>query len=310
VAQYYLIPKSLAERFPRLASAIQSVETSVLQAVFWLFGRLRPEQASHLAAMLFGWVGPFTDKARKARVNLEIAFPDRDDRWRKQMIREIFRSLGRAAAELITLERIWKERGERLRFSYSARAREHIERRDPCIFVCAHVGAWQLTNLIAREEGLTITTVFAPESNPATGEMLGRLRESFGVKLVPSDAGVRPLIKELQAGNSLGLAMDTRLASGQLVPFFGRDALTNTSAARLALRTGAILLPIRCERTGAGSFHIQVDDPLVADDPEAAADEQALDLTRQINLRFEQWIRETPGEWICLKRRWPKAHRL
>lgn len=310
MAQYYLIPKRLAERFPQLASGIQWLETAFLRIVFWLFARLSPEQASRLAAGLFGLLGPFTDKARKAQINLEVAFPGRDNNWYRQTTREIFRSLGRAAAELITLEKIWQQREQRLHFSYSDAARQHIERKDPCVFVCAHVGAWQLTNLIAREEDMVITTVYAPESNPFTGQVLGRLRESFGVKLLPSDAGVRPLIKELQAGNSLGLAMDTRLPSGTLIPFFGREALTNTTAARLALRTGAALLPIRCERTADASFHVSVDDPLLAQNPDATVDEQALDLTRQINERFERWISETPGEWICLKRRWPKAHRL
>jgi KDO2-lipid IV(A) lauroyltransferase len=42
--------------------------------------------------------------------------------------------------------------------------------------------------------------------------------------------------------------------------------------------------------------------------PDAAstsADEQALGMTREMNLEFERWIRQTPGEWVCMKRRWP-----
>ena len=25
---------------------------------------------------------------------------------------------------------------------------------------------------------------------------------------------------------------------------------------------------------------------------------------------FEDWIRQYPEQWICLKRRWPKSHKL
>ena len=38
----------------------------------------------------------------------------------------------------------------------------------------------------------------------------------------------------------------------------------------------------------------------------ARSGEQASNMTAQLNRMFEQWIRETPGEWLCLARRWPK----
>jgi KDO2-lipid IV(A) lauroyltransferase len=140
--------------------------------------------------------------------------------------------------------------------------------------------------------------------------MMLKLRESFGVKLISKDAGVRPLLKELAAGHSIGMAMDTRLDTGKLLPFFGRDALTNTTAARLALRSKAALLPIRAERLPGSRFRISVYDPIISEQPDASLDDQAIDLTLQINRYFEDWIREDPEQWICLKRRWPKAHKL
>jgi len=33
-------------------------------------------------------------------------------------------------------------------------------------------------------------------------------------------------------------------------------------------------------------------------------------MTEAVHHHFEQWIREQPDQWICLKRRWPKAHKL
>ena len=29
-------------------------------------------------------------------------------------------------------------------------------------------------------------------------------------------------------------------------------------------------------------------------------------MSRKVNLMFEQWIRERPGDWYCTKRRWAK----
>jgi KDO2-lipid IV(A) lauroyltransferase len=189
-------------------------------------------------------------------------------------------------------------------------AREHLEAGRPAIMVTAHVGPWQATNLIALRYGLTISTIYARETNPSMRDAMARLRAQFGVSWIASDEGVRPLLRELEAGHCVGLALDTRLDSGKPVPFFGREALTNTSAAAMALRTGAALIPVRAERLPQGRFRITVQDPLESDaPPEADAKAQALALTTAINRRFEQWIREQPGQWICLKRRWPKAHK-
>jgi Kdo2-lipid IVA lauroyltransferase/acyltransferase len=310
VPQFYLIPKKLARKAPVLVAIAQWLEARLFALIFWFIHLLSLEQASRLAGFTFGLVGPWGDKAAKARANLAVAFPDSSPEWREQTSRQIFRNLGYSAAELIKLEDIWDQREQRLEFVIQPLAAEVIEQKRAAVYVTAHVGAWQVTNLLSLQYGLTISTIYAPESNPVLRDMMLKLRESFGVKLVPSDAGVRPLLKELAAGHSIGMAMDTRLDTGELLPYFGRDALTNTTGARLALRSGAALLPIRAERLPGSRYRITVYDPLNSDLPNATPEEQAIGLSVQINRCFEAWIRESPQQWICLKRRWPKAHRL
>ena len=122
MAQYYFVPKPLAERFPALGRAAQSLEAALLKGLFWCVQRLRPEQATRVAGALFATVGPWTQKARKADTNLAIAFPDRDAAWRKRTVKEVFRSLGMAAAELLKLEQLWQERGRRIAFQGRHRA--------------------------------------------------------------------------------------------------------------------------------------------------------------------------------------------
>jgi KDO2-lipid IV(A) lauroyltransferase len=289
---------------------VKWLEAQAFQFVFWLIDRLSPERASAWGAAMFGWLGPRGDKARKANANLAIAFPDRDEAWRRDTVRGIFRSLGKSAAELIKLQQIWDERDERLEFVVHPAARAHLEAGSSAVFVSAHIGPWQVTNLISLHMSLEISTIYAQESNAALREKMLQLRESFGVKLIPSEAGARPLLRELNNGHCIGMAMDTRLDTGQLIPFFGREALTNTTAARLALRTGAALLPIRAERLGKARYRVTVYNPVAAPPGIEGAEERAVAMTREVHRHFEQWISEQPDQWICLKRRWPKAHKL
>ena len=156
MARYFLVPKPVAERFAGLGRAVQALEGMLFSALFRLVGLLGTERAIRLSGAVFALLGPLSQKAVKAERNLQVAFPERDARWRRDTVRGIFRSLGHAAGELIKLEQIWAERDRRLRFSADAQAAALLEARAPCVFVCAHVGAWQLTNLIARERGLAI----------------------------------------------------------------------------------------------------------------------------------------------------------
>jgi KDO2-lipid IV(A) lauroyltransferase len=310
VPQYYLIPKQIARAYPTLGKFAQWMEAQLFRFIFWFMGRLSPQRAAALSAFVFGWVGRFSDKAKKADTNLSIAFPERPEEWRRETVQQIFRSLGKSVAELIQLDQIWKECDQRVEFVLHPQAKAHIEARRASVFVSAHIGAWQVTTLLSPRYGLSTSTIYAAESNVALREMMLKRRESFSAKLISTDAGVRPLLRELKKGACIGLAMDTRLDTGQLIPFFGREALTNTSIPRLALGTNAALLPIRGERLGKGKYRVTVYDPIVAEAADATVDEQAISMSAQVNDCFESWIRDNPGQWICLKRRWPKAHKL
>ncbi len=309
MAEYYLVPKRLARAAPALAGMAQWLEALLLRFCFRLLGLLSPERAAAITAAIFRVLGPHSNKAKAVKRNLRIIYPEHNEDQITSLCRDIFGYLGVAAAELITLRKIWDQREQRVAFAISPAAQAHLDSGGATVFVTAHVGAWQLTNLISLHQGLTITTVYAAESNPALHSMFLQLRDAFGVKLLASEAGVRPLLRELKDGNSIGLAMDTRLDSGEPIPFFGIDALTNITAARLALRSKAALLPIRAERTDPGCFRIRVYDPIENDQVEADVSVRAIAMTAEINRQFESWIRETPEQWMCLKRRWPKPEK-
>ena len=308
--EFYLVPKKLARKAPVLVTITQKVEAAFFHGIFWLLRRLSTERALQISGAAFRLVGPMGDKAQKARDNLAIAFPDKSEEWRDHTVKEIFRHLGYSAAELIKLEQLWQEKDERIEFVVEPKAREYLESKRPTIFITAHVGPWQVAPLIVREFGITFNTIYAPESNPIMNQLMQELRTSISDRMISSEEGPRPLIRELKAGHSIVMAMDTRPDQGKLIPFFGRDALTNTSAVGLALRTGAAVMVARGERLERGRYRITMYDPIENPDPDLPLKEQSVEMTRRVYGYFERWISQYPEQWICLKRRWPKAHRL
>ena len=118
------------------------------------------------------------------------------------------------------------------------------------VFVTAHVGNWELPAAAAGHQGIPITAIYAPSRNPFIDRMLRRRREALGCRLVSLEEGARPLLRELGEGRSVALVVDTRDDDGVPVPFFGLDKLTTLAPARLALRFGCELIPVRSRARG------------------------------------------------------------
>lgn len=304
--KYYLLPKRLAKRAPWTQQPVWLLEALVFYSLYGLVRLMPFSLAAALLARLFGTLGYHNDKKRRVvERNLKIVLPQADAAERDSYVRQVFRTTGLAAAELFLLDRLWKHRNHFLEFEVHPAAMKAFERGEAMVFATAHAGAWQLTNLISREYGLNISILYAREANPWLHRFFQARRRAFGSRLVPTAGGVRELMRELGDGHSVGAAFDTRIDSGEMIPFFGVPTPTNTTPARLALR-GYPLIPIRCVRLPKHRYRIEVLAPLVPDAGQGDRHAQVRELTLRLNQVFEDWVRESPGDWLCMKRRWPK----
>ena len=306
MAKYYLLPKHLVDRAPWVQTPVWLAEAAFFYTLLGITRLMPFPVARGVFARVVGGLGYRNARKRKVvRGNLAVVLPEATTTERDRVARDIFRSAGAAAVELFLLERLWRRRARYLEFRLHPEAEAAITRKEPIIFVTAHVGAWQLTPLIGRHYGLSLSVLYAPERNPWLNRFFIGRRRAFGGPLVPTIGGGREVIRELAAGRSVGAAFDTRVDQGEMVPFFGVPTPTNTLPAMLALR-GYKVLPTRAVRLPGCRYRIEVMAPLAPADATAPRKAQVLEMTAQLNTLFEGWIRADPGQWICMKRRWPK----
>ncbi len=101
----------------------------------------------------------------------------------------------------------------------------------------------------------------------------------------------------LKSGGMLGIVVDQRMIHGLPVTFFGKRALTATSAADLALKYDADLIPIYGIRRPDGlNFDIHVEEPIPHTD--------AATMTQAINNSLEAQVRRNMEQWFWIHRRW------
>lgn len=306
MAHYYLLPRRFRDTLRRVKPLVWRLESWVVASTLGVLRFLPLSLASRLAGWCFERIGPHTPRARKVRQNLAVAFPGQNPFEAERLLRSTFRYVGVAMVELVQLPRIWRRREQRIEFVLEPGAVRPAAER-PSVFVTAHVGAWQLTPLVGAKFGLTIPIIHAPEENPYVDRLFKRLRSGWRGPLVVRDGGVREAMRSLNRGHSIGLAIDTRLDSGEALPFFGEDALTNTVPARLALRYRCDVIPVLAERLPNERYRIRIFPPVRSREDSMRANDQVRDIVVQLNQLIEGWIRARPGEWFCMKQRWPKA---
>ena len=95
----------------------------------------------------------------------------------------------------------------------------------------------------------------------------------------------------------LGMLVDQHMRHGEELTFFGQEALTALSAAELALKYDALLIPTYAVRRADGlSFDIIVEAPIAQGSPE--------EMTQALNDSLEALVRQHIDQWFWIHRRW------
>lgn len=298
--------KQPSERYAWLAHATFFLEAAFVYALYWAFRAMGPARASRFGRWVLARIGPRTAKHSILRRNLGLAFPEKAEGAIDGLTHETWGNLGAVFGEYPHLERIAREPG-RLEVVDECGLDNYREGGGrTAVFIGAHVCNWEVLALALAREGVPLMVLFAPLTNPYLVTLANRARAQLGCELLSRDESMRPMIRQLSRGGNLGILADLKVDEGIRVPLFGHEMVSSPVPARLALRYGCDLVPIRAERVGDARFRVTVEPALAL--PEAGPDEEraVAGITRQINECIERWIRNLPDQWLCTNRRWDK----
>ena len=265
------------------------------------------------ASAFGGWIGrtlgPHLARHRIASDNLQLAFPELSPSERDRILMGMWDNFGRVVGEYAHLDTL-RRSVESGRGLVTFAGLEHIERlkRDykGAVFVGGHLGNWEVGGLMLHEVGMETVAVYRPPDIPMIDRLLRKHRANVFSQLVVKRHDVKELVSALRAHGSVSMMVDQKLWQGEILPFFGHDAHTTTLPAKLALRYGVPIIPVRIERLSGPRFRITAYPPIAM--PETADGDDGtnaeIQLTLAINRVLEGWIRERPEQWHWLHRRW------
>ncbi len=182
---------------------------------------------------------------------------------------------------------------------------EAIARGRGVIFVTAHIGAFDFAGQSIPTHGYPAVLVTVRTVSEFIHEGVTYLRAGLGFDLEEATpGGLRRLMRSLRQGKTIGLASDRDfLRNGVPVTFFGEQTTLPVGAVRLALETGATIVPIICRRHRL-RHTFTIDEPFVLTKSGNLDHDVALGLARVVEI-LERHIRADPAQWVMFQRVWP-----
>jgi KDO2-lipid IV(A) lauroyltransferase len=277
---------------------------AVARSLGWM-----PRGLSRLLAGLLAWA-VYQSMGRLRRVgelNLELAMPQLPGEERKQTLRGVFRHLG---WQLVEFCRMPRYTAENTRDWIRTEGLEHylraLARGKGVLVLTGHLGAWELSSFYHSLMGYPMGMVIRPLDNRRLDDFVNGIRCMHGNHVLSKNDFARGLLTAMRAGETVGILMDTNMTppQGVFVRFFGVTACTASGLARVALKTGAAVLPgFLLWEPGEGRYVLHFGPELVFART-GDADSDILAATQQCNDALESWIRRYPDQWLWIHRRW------
>jgi Kdo2-lipid IVA lauroyltransferase/acyltransferase len=239
--------------------------------------------------------------------NLELAFPEKTTDERKRILKGVYRSLGRLLAEVPKLPSYTLKNVDRIAVydgleNYLAAQ----QRGKGVLFMTAHLGGWEIGSFVHSLHGHWLNIVVRDLDNPLLDCWVRRLRSLHGNKTHDKDGYARGLLMAMRRGETVGALMDTNMTppQGVFVNYFGRPACTAVGIARVAMRTGAAVVPAFTiwDKT-LRKYRIRFE-PAIPTVCTGNEESDAVTNTQNYTAAIEQAVRAYPDQWLWVHRRW------
>ncbi len=265
-----------------------------------------------LARRLGAWLGAliFHLHARLRSVgmrNLALALPELGVNEHQRILRRLFTYLGWHFAEFCCSSRFTPQNSaSKIRYE----GLEHFLRAQSAgkgvLILTGHLGAWELSSYYHSLMGHPMGLVARRLDNPLLESFVRSMRCRHGNWVITRDRFARGILEAMQEGRAVGILMDTNMTppEGIFVDFFGIPACTASGLARIALRTGAAIVPGFLLWEAAESRYVLHFAPPIQPVITGDRAQDIVALTARCTAVLESWIRRYPDQWLWIHRRW------
>ena len=239
--------------------------------------------------------------------NLEYAFDGKmSEDEKKEIAKYSFKNLALNFLHLMELRHMSKEdlKKKVTIENIEALNKVHAEGR-AVIYVTSHYCSWELGGASIGVFIEPLAAVYKKLKNQTYQEWLLEARGAFGNTSLEKTNVVKPLIKLIKQGKACGLLIDanTRKRDGLEVTFMGKPIRQTPTAAYLARKYNAAIIPVTMRTDDEENYTLMIFDEIIV----PKTDDEKADILQATQLQAD-WlthiITREPKFWFWLHRRW------
>lgn len=246
-------------------------------------------------------IAPLAGYRKRAIDNLMLIWPDMPAAKRRRIAGLVSDNAGRSLIENYSTAEFMARMakidpvGPGVAALFAARAKGQA-----VILVSGHFGNYEAARASLVARGFAVGGLYRPARNAYFNDHYVRTMEAFGGPIfAQGQRGTTGFVRHLRTGGQLVLLFDQDVRGAETFTFMGRPARTATSAAALALRYDALLIPFYATRQNDGlGFVIDLEAPVAASDAET--------MTAAMTASLEARVRAHPEQWFWIHKRWKK----
>lgn len=259
----------------------------------------------------------FLDRPHRKTVlkNLYIAFKnEKSEKELKNIAKNTFMHFGKVIADIFKSFNIKKEELSKIAEIIGIENLENaLRKKRGVLLFSSHYGNWEIAVLRLALEYDSISWLARKMDNPYLENIILRLRQSFGSKIIHKKNATREVISSLKNNAIIGILIDQNVLEkeGCFVEFLGEKASTSPSLAIFHLRTGAPIVPMFCVPDSNYKYHVKLYPPIQFENCDSSKRNQ-LKITQFCTKIIEKEIKENPAFWLWFHKRWktrPKGER-
>ncbi len=280
-----------------------------------LSARMTARWAELTASLIFYVLPRKLTRYKVARENLQIAFGDRyTDQQRDIIIYRMWVHLFRMIAEILQIPRklhrnsyndvfVFRKRSDVVRAICSGR---------PVLVLSGHYGNWEMSVAVLGVFGFHMSVVARALDNPYFDEWFEGFRKHTGHRMVNKKGAFKQMEAVMEHKGNIALLCDQDAGSrGTFAKFFGKDASTFPTIARLAIDHDAFIsigysrrLPDDFENQYWVRFELGSEEVVDPRDFSGTREERISAITQQFTSALERAVCLSPEQYFWVHRRW------
>ncbi|MEJ5173023.1 MAG: lipid A biosynthesis acyltransferase [Hydrogenothermaceae bacterium] len=211
---------------------------NLIKAIFFILRKVDRKTALKLSKVI-GFILYITNYRRSVvEKNLQIAFPDRDQKWRNYIRKKCMENIGRVLVEFPRQPDYVKSGKIKDIVVFEKGLEEIKNEKNGAIITTAHLSNWEIAGAGFSYYISGLVDLAYRQSNKGINQLLTDIRNRSGIEILFHDQPLKKMVQILQEGKFLSIFVDqnTLKHRGYFVDFFGLKASTVNLPAKLVVK--------------------------------------------------------------------------